>query len=511
MDVNRAAELARAGRLGLFFGIKAPEWNGPVVYNRAKQISQFQVINKTTVTRDDRSLVIKLSGETWGEEGTVYGLFVGPGSRYTGSGFVPRPNGTAGHRVAEIDALGRAADLALEIIAREPRLKTVYLVSDSDWLHRTITVRVPRWIKKTLNYFGAGQGVFDAFFRLQAVFRALGDRANPVTMILVNEEHNLRAWELADNAGLGDESGDQPVGMSVNEACLSLLYATIAFLEDDDNFEGNTWAESDWTLNSVVHHGQLGICTAFNVWIYLCLGEERAGLEYQIVLGIETKQIVFCADLDSTASHRRYPMAQSYADEALFVQARVRCPQALSRFCPTVPDVRQEWCMPEIGGVLSDYRPLIGVGNAWRSEPCNEASFASCNQVLRSAEGVSELPQTRPHIQVVMQPGPQPTTGSRSTTWAKMDPVSALSLAKEASSIVKLVMQYCLDAKGASNDIQMLNAELFALEGILGHVKSQRTAAASSSTPSRDQELGSQVARYCYTAVRKGDHELPGE
>lgn len=63
-----------------------------------------------------------------------------------------------------------------------------------------------------------------------------------------------------------------------------------------------------------------------------------------------------------------------------------------------------------------------------------------------------------------------------------MDPMSILGLTMQVAEILKVLLQFCRDAKSANTEVQSLSAELFALEGILRHVESSAATSTSSTT-----------------------------
>ncbi len=122
-----------------------------IVYNPAKQVSQFQFLHPRTNTLelDELTLVLWIDGACR-DNGkpsarASWGVYFGPGSRYNARGRLPPEFSQTSFR-AEIEALSQALDIVRGITDGDMRLQEVRILSDSNQIVNAMTIFMQNWI-----------------------------------------------------------------------------------------------------------------------------------------------------------------------------------------------------------------------------------------------------------------------------------------------------------------------------------------------------------------------------
>ncbi|KAI0016397.1 ribonuclease H-like protein [Xylariomycetidae sp. FL0641] len=123
-----------------------------MAYDGSRQITQLQVVypQRHVVETDRRTLVVHIDGACR-DNGkptarAAWGVFVGPNSLYNAYGRLD-PNLLQTSSRAEIEALGQALDIVVNITNRYFSLTDVKIVSDSEYVVNTMSMWIQDWIE----------------------------------------------------------------------------------------------------------------------------------------------------------------------------------------------------------------------------------------------------------------------------------------------------------------------------------------------------------------------------
>jgi ribonuclease HI len=123
-----------------------------IIYNTEKQVSQLQILHPRTmkVELERLTLVVWIDGACRNNgkpsAKASWGAYFGPHSRYNDCSRLASNMPQTSSR-AEIEALSKALDIIQEITAEDMSLQQILIVSDSEYLVRSMSEWITRWIE----------------------------------------------------------------------------------------------------------------------------------------------------------------------------------------------------------------------------------------------------------------------------------------------------------------------------------------------------------------------------